>query len=155
MKDPAASLVCCEDRLVAPFDVFAPDTRLSSICTVFAIAAAQDYCIGQIDVEGAYPNEILTSNEVTPPGLSIPNPFGKIFAVDLHETFYGLEQPERWWYQWLVGAIMGESDFGGTTRTKSRPCGGEKGRKWRLTTTATDRWLQGPDGPDFPIRRNL
>jgi len=90
-KDPAASLVCCEDRLVAP------DTRLSSIRAVLAIAAAQDYCIGQIDVKGTYPNEILTSDEVTPPGLSIPNPFGTIFADDPHETFYGLKQPERRW----------------------------------------------------------
>jgi len=36
-KDPAASLVCCEDRLVAPFDIFAPDTRLSSIRAVVTV----------------------------------------------------------------------------------------------------------------------
>ena len=41
--------------------------------------AAWDY-ISQINIEGAYPNEILTADETTPPGLSIPSPFGKIFA---------------------------------------------------------------------------
>jgi len=98
-KDPTASLACCEDRLVAPFDILVPDTRLSSIRAVLAIAAAQVYWIGQIDVEGAYPNEILTDDVVTPPGPSIPSPFGKIFADDPHETFYGLKQPERRWHQ--------------------------------------------------------
>jgi len=80
MKDPAASLVCCKDQLVAPFNVFAPDTRLSSIRAMLAARAAWDYYIGQIDIEGAYPNKILTADETTPPGLSIPSPFGKIFA---------------------------------------------------------------------------
>jgi len=61
----------------------------------------------QIDIEGAYPNEILTADEATPPGLSIPNPFGKILAGGLHETFYGLKQPEGWWYQWSVGSYDG------------------------------------------------
>jgi len=103
-KDPAASLVCCKDRLVARFDIFTPDMCLSSIHTVLVIAAAQDYCIYQINVEGTYPNEILTTDEATPIGPSIPNAFGKIFAGGPHKTFYGLEQPERWWYQWSVGA---------------------------------------------------
>ena len=76
---------------------------LSSIRTVLVIAAAQDYCIYQINVEGTYPNETLTTDEATPIGPSIPNAFGKIFAGGPHKTFYGLEQPERWWYQWSVG----------------------------------------------------
>jgi len=124
-KDPAASLVCCEDRLVAPFNIFAPDTRLSSIRAVLAIAAAQDYCIRQIDVDGAYLNEIHT---VTPPGLSIPNPFGKIFADDPHETFYSLKQSERRWWQWLVVVIMGDIAFRGTALTRSCLSEGRKGR---------------------------
>jgi len=105
-KGPAASLVCCKDRLVVQFDIFMPDMCLSSIRTVLVIAAAQDYCICQIDVEGTY--ETLTTDEATPIGPSIPNVFGKIFAGGPHKTFYGLKQPERWWYQWSVGVMMGD-----------------------------------------------
>ena len=94
-----------------PFDVFAPDTRLSSIRALLAAGAAWDYYIGQIDIKGAYPNKILTADETTPPGLSIPSPFGKIFADNLHATFYSLEQPERRWYQWSVGAMTGDIGF--------------------------------------------
>ena len=110
-KDPAASLVCREDQLVALFDIFAPDMCLSSIRTVLVIAAAQDYCICQIDVEGTYLNETLTTDEATPIGPSIPNAFGKIFVGDPHKTFYGLKQPERWWYQRSVGVMMGDIRF--------------------------------------------
>ena len=78
-KDPAASLVCCKDQLVVLFNIFAPDTHLSSIRAMLTAGAAWDY-IGQIDIEDAYPNEILTADETTPPGLSIPSPFSKIFA---------------------------------------------------------------------------
>ena len=124
-KDPAASLVCCEDRLVAPFNIFAPDTRLSSIRAVLAIAAAQDYCIRQIDVDGAYLNEIHT---VTPPGLSIPNPFGRVFAHNPHETFYGLKQSERRWQQWLVVVIMGDFAFRGDGADQVVPFRREKGK---------------------------
>ena len=74
---------------------------------MLANASAWGYCISQIDIEGAYPNEILTADKATPPGLSIPNPFGKILAGGLHETFYGLKQPEGWWYQWSVGSYDG------------------------------------------------
>ena len=65
-----------------------------------------DYCICQIDVEGTY--ETLTTDEATPIGPSIPNAFGKIFAGGPHKTFYGLKQPERWWYQWSVRVMMGD-----------------------------------------------
>jgi len=46
--------------------------------------------------------DALTSDEATPLGPSIPNAFGKIFAGGPHKTFYGLKQPERWYYQWSV-----------------------------------------------------
>jgi len=94
-KDPATSLVCCKDHLVAPLDIFVPDARLSSILVVLANAAARDYCISQINIEGIYTNEILTSNEAMPPGLSsfIPNPFGKIIAGNPRKTFYRRSSP--------------------------------------------------------------
>ena len=103
--------MCRKDQLVVLFDIFAPDMCLLSICTMLVIAAAQDYCICQIDVEGTYLNETLTTDEATPIRPSIPNAFGKIFVGDPHKTFYGLKQPERWWYQRLVGVMMGDIRF--------------------------------------------
>ena len=128
-KDPAASLVCCEDRLVVPFNIFAPDMRLSSIRVVLVAGAAWDYYISQIDIEGAYPNEILTADETTPPGLSIPSPFGKIFADDPHATFYGLEKPKRWWYQWSVGSMTGDIGFRRDDEDQVAPLQTGEGRK--------------------------
>ena len=75
-KGPAASLVCCEARLVVLFETFVPVARLSSICTVLAIAAARNHCTSQIDMESAYTEKLLTSDEVIsmkqPPGLFQP-----------------------------------------------------------------------------------
>jgi len=56
-RAPAASLVCCEPRFVVSFNIFTPDTCLSSIRAVLANPAAWDYCISQINIESAYPNK--------------------------------------------------------------------------------------------------
>jgi len=103
-KDPVASLVCCKDQLVALFNVFAPDTHLSSICAMLAAGAAWDY-ISQIDIEGTYPNEILTVDETTPPGLSIPSPFGKIFVDNWPVV---LKTAEQWGTVGLIRAYRAE-----------------------------------------------
>jgi hypothetical protein len=73
-KDAAGNVVRYKARLVAQgfsqvpgvdyFDTYAPVTRLSSIHTVLAIAAAHDMEIHQIDIKGAYLNRHLAENEV-------------------------------------------------------------------------------------------
>jgi len=110
-KGPAASLVCCEARLVMLFETFVPVARLSSICTVLAIAAARNHCTSQIDMESAYTEKLLTSDEVIsmkrPPGLSNSNPFGKIFVCCPRKIFYDFKQSRRWCYQRLVRVMIG------------------------------------------------
>jgi hypothetical protein len=46
------------------FDMYAPVARLSSICTVLALAVHLDLELHQIDIKGAYLNGVLTDNEV-------------------------------------------------------------------------------------------
>jgi len=83
--------------------------QLSLICTVLVIAAARNHCTSQIDMESAYTEKLLTSDEVIPmkqpPGLSNPNPFSKIFICCPCEIFYDLKQSRRWCYQQLVTSL--------------------------------------------------
>jgi hypothetical protein len=73
-KDAAGKVVRYKARLVAQgfsqvpgvnyFEMFAPVARFTSIRTVLAFAAAEDYETGQIDIKSAYLNGELTDDEV-------------------------------------------------------------------------------------------
>jgi len=62
-------------------------------------------------MESAYTEKLLTSDEVIsmkqPPGLSNPNPFGKIFVCCPREIFYDFKQSRRWCYQRLMRVMIG------------------------------------------------
>ena len=84
------------------FDMFTPVARLALIQTVLALAAAEDYETGQINIKVAYLNGELTSNEVIfmrqPPGYEE----SKGQVLRLLKSLYGLKQAGRRWYQKLV-----------------------------------------------------
>ena len=69
---------------------------------MLALAAAEDYKTGQIDIKAAYLNGELTSNEVIfmrqPPGYEESK--GRVLR--LLKSLYGLKQVGRRWYQKLV-----------------------------------------------------
>jgi reverse transcriptase-like protein/LTR polyprotein gag-polypeptide-like protein/zinc knuckle protein len=119
-KDDAAGNVVCykaclaaQDFSKAPgvdcFDTFAAVARLASIRTVLTFAAAEDYEIGQIDIEGTCSNGELTEDEVAFM-KQVPG-----YEPDLEEV----KQAGRWWYQLLV-MIMNRLDF------NSEKCGGDQ-----------------------------
>jgi len=73
-KDAAGNIVHYKAWLIAQgffqvpcidyFDTFAPVSKLASIRTVLAIAAARDFEIHQIDIKDTYLNGKLNQNEV-------------------------------------------------------------------------------------------
>ena len=73
---------------------------------MLALAAAEDYEMGQIDIKAAYLNGELTSNEVIfkrqPPGYEE----SKGQVLRLLKSLYGLKQAGRRWYQKLVEIMM-------------------------------------------------
>ena len=88
------------------FNMFVPVARLTSIRTVLAFAASENYETGQIDIKGAYLNGKLTKDEIIymkqPPSYSISAENGKVLVCQLQKTLYGLKQSGRRWYQKLV-----------------------------------------------------
>ena len=86
--------------------MFTPVAQLASIQTVLALAAAEDYKTGQIDIKVVYLNGELTSNEVIfmrqLPGYEESK--GRVLR--LLKSLYGLKQAGRRWYQKLVKIMM-------------------------------------------------
>jgi len=122
-KDAAGNIVRYKTRLVAQgfsqvpgidyFDTFAPVAKLTSIWTVLAIAAAQDFEIHQIDIKGAYLNGKLNQNKVIymqqPPGSIDPKQ--PLSVCHLKKILYGLKQSGRRWYQRLCEILKDNLGF--------------------------------------------
>jgi hypothetical protein len=118
-KDAGGKVVRYKARLVtqgfsqAPgvdyFDTFTLVARLTSIRTVLAFAAAENYETGQIDIKGAYLNGKLTANE-TIYMCQLPGYQTGTMVCQLCKTLYGLKQSGHRWYQKLVD-IMTEMRF--------------------------------------------
>ena len=86
-KDAAGNVIRYKACLIAQgflqvpgvnyFDTFAPVAKLAVICSILAMAAAEDLELHQIDIKGAYLNRELTDREVIymqqPPGYHKPN----------------------------------------------------------------------------------
>lgn len=116
-KDAADNVVRYKARLVAQgfsqvpgvdyFDTFAPVAWLSSVRSVLAIVAMEDFEIHQINIKGAYLNGLLTSNEV----VYMKQPPGYRQACRLRKTLYGLKQSGRRWYQRLVEIMVDKLGF--------------------------------------------
>ena len=79
-------------------DSFAPTTRMTTICTVIAVAAHKKWPIYQMDVKSAFLNGDLKEevNVSQPPGFEVPHSMNKV--CKLKKALYGLKQAPRAWY---------------------------------------------------------
>jgi hypothetical protein len=122
-KDAAGNVVQYKAHLIAQgfsqvpgvdyFDTSMPVAKLTSICTVLAMAAHLDLELHQIDIKGVYLNSELTSQEMIymkqPPGYTAPNSSGQ--AWPLLKTLYGLKQSAHRWYYKLVKIMLEHLGF--------------------------------------------
>src|SRR6202034_467602 len=88
-------------------ETFAPVAKLSSLRTILAIAARNDWPIEVFDFNSAFLNgELDASEEIymdQPPGFEVPG--GKKFVAKLNKAIYGLKQAGRTWYETLRAAL--------------------------------------------------
>jgi transposase InsO family protein len=87
------------------FTTFSPVAKLSSFCTILAIAARHDWEIESFDFNAAYLNGELDDDEEIymhpPPGYDTDSDFVK----RLRKALYGLKQAGRKWYDTLLRAL--------------------------------------------------
>jgi len=117
-KDAAHNIIWYKAHLIAQgfsqvpdvdyLDTFAPITKLAAICSILAMAAAEDLELHQIDIKGAYLNRELIDREVIymqqSPGYHKPDSFQLVCW--LQKTLYGLKQSGCHWYQKLVDIML-------------------------------------------------
>jgi hypothetical protein len=93
------------------FETYAPVARWTSIRTILALAAAEDWELQQMDVETAYLNapveEAIYLQQ--PPGLEQQGPGGQVLVCRLHKSLYGLKQAARNWNSVIHGWL---EDYG-------------------------------------------
>jgi hypothetical protein len=79
------------------YETFAPVTKLTSVCTILAIAAQNDWEIDVFDFHGAYLNGKLDEGEDVymeqPPEYEMANQH--TFVLKLQKALYGLKQGEQ------------------------------------------------------------
>jgi len=82
---------------------FAPVVKLSTFCTILAIAVQQNLTIHQMDVKAAYLNGKLKEEIYmeAPPGLEIP----KGMVLRLNRAVYSTKQGGRVWYEDVCGTM--------------------------------------------------
>ena len=89
------------------FDTFSPVTKLSSIRTLLAIAARNNWEIESFNFNGVYLNGELNADKViymqAPPGY---NSQGDTSVKRLKKSLYGLKQAGRRWYDTLTRALI-------------------------------------------------
>ena len=107
-KDVAGNVICYKAHLVAQgfsqissvnYDnTYVPVAKLTSTCTIIAMAYCLDMEMHQIDIKGAYLNGELNDNEVLymhhPPGYKDPD--AGTCILRLIKTLYGLKQSGCW-----------------------------------------------------------
>lgn len=122
-KNTAGNIVHYKARLVAQgfsqvpgvdyFDMFAPVAKLASIHAILAMAARLNMELHQIDIQGAYLNRELTSQEniyiKQPPGYPAPDSSNTV--CHLLKTLHGLKQSSRCWYQKLINILVHSMNF--------------------------------------------
>ena len=83
------------------FETYSPVAKLSSLCTILALAAHEDWDINCFDFDGAYLNGELGKDEdiymKNPPGYDK----GDSTIKHLKKSLYGLKQARRKWYDTL------------------------------------------------------
>lgn len=90
------------------FETFAPVARLSSLRTILAIAARNDWEIEMFDFHSAYLNGILDDGETIymeqPPHHEVAD--RARYVVKLQKSLYGLKQAGRKWYESLCKLLI-------------------------------------------------
>ena len=81
------------------FDTYAPVAKLSSIRTILAIAAVEDWELQQMDVDTAFLQSPVTEEIYVrqPQGYEQFGPNGEELVCKLHKSLYGLKQAPRNW----------------------------------------------------------
>lgn len=92
-------------------DVYAPASHIATVRTFLAVAAARDYELGSLDVEGAFlkgelpPGTYIELPAYTRQFLSgAPASTGPV-TVHLHKAMYGLKIAPKVWYETLAAAL--------------------------------------------------
>jgi transposase InsO family protein len=113
-RDPQGNIIKPKSRLVAQGftqtfgidyqETYSPVARLTSLRTICAIAARNNWPIHQMDVDNAYLNATL------PEPIYMKQPYGyddnnKDHVLLLKKALYGLKQSGREWYKCLTNAL--------------------------------------------------
>ena len=89
------------------FETFAPVARLTSVRSILAIAARNNWEIYMFDFHSAYLNGILDDGETIymeqPPHHEVAN--HSRYVVKLRKSLYGLKQAGRKWYDTLCHSL--------------------------------------------------
>ena len=129
-KNPDGSLRKYKARLVAAgcnqipnvdYDsAYSPVVRMSTVRTVLAVAAANNYVLKFMDCRNAYLNGpcLRTVYMAQPPGFEEYGGDGKPLVCLLHKGIYGLPESGKNWYFTLCQVL---SDIG-LTKSKADPC---------------------------------
>lgn len=102
------------------FDTYAPVANITTVRTLLAVAAMQDWELEQMDVDTAFLNAPVNEElyAAMPPGYQQTSSTGKPLVYKLRRSLYGLKQaPKNWnsvFNQWLL-------DFG-FDRSVADPC---------------------------------
>lgn len=85
------------------FDTFAPVARISSIRTILAIAAVQDWELEQMDVDNAFLQSSVNEDIYVkqPEGYQRHGPNGEMLVCKLSKSLYGIKQAPRNWHKEL------------------------------------------------------
>jgi len=122
-KDAAGNVIWYKAHLITQgflqvpgvdnFDIFAPVTKLAVICSILAMATAEDLESHQIDIKSAYLNGELMDQEVI--YMQQPPQYHKSdsphLICQLRKTLYGLKQSGHHWYQKLVDIMLTHLGF--------------------------------------------
>jgi len=78
-------------------ETFAPVAKLTTICTLIAVASVRQWHISQLDVKNAFLNEDLQEEVYMTPPPSVSHDFGYVYK--LKKALYGLKQAPRAWFE--------------------------------------------------------
>ncbi len=114
-RNADGSIACYKVRVVAQgfsqipgrdFDgTFAPTVKMSSIRTLLAMAAIEDWEIHQCDIENAYLNGKLDRAVYMKQPIGLAKPNTEHLVMKLKKGVYGLRQAGRIWFQTMSEAL--------------------------------------------------